>query len=166
MSNHRKTPSPALVVSLLALFVALGSGAYAASKIGTSDLKKNAVTTPKIAKNAVKSSKVANGKLKGKDLADGTLGGSKLASIVEVTDTTEVATFEIGTASVTCPDGTTVLMGGFNTDSNAGNQGLATENRRVGNGWRASIYARASNGLATGNSLTVYAYCLEGNGSG
>ena len=166
MSNHRKTPSPALVISLLALFVALGSGAYAASKIGTSDLKKNAVTTPKIAKNAVKSNKVANGKLKGKDLADGTLGGSKLAPIVEVTDTTDVATFEIGTASVSCPAGTRVVSGGFNTDSSAANQGLATENRRVGNGWRASVFASASNGIATGNTLTVYAYCLEGNGSG
>ena len=52
MSKHRKVPSPALVISLIALFVALGSGAYAASKIGTSDLKRNAVTTPKLAKDA------------------------------------------------------------------------------------------------------------------
>ena len=80
MSKHRRTPSPALVISLIALFVALGSGAYAASKIGTSDLKKNAVTTPKIAKNAVKSSKVENGKLKGKDLEDGAISSSKLLS--------------------------------------------------------------------------------------
>ena len=33
------------VVALIALFVALGSGAYAASKIGTSDLKNKSVTT-------------------------------------------------------------------------------------------------------------------------
>lgn len=91
MSKHRKVPSPALVISLIALFVALGSGAYAASKIGTSDLKRNAVTTPKLAKDAVKSSKVENGKLKGKDLADGTVGGSKLGTISEVTDTTTAA---------------------------------------------------------------------------
>ena len=32
-------PSPALVISLLALFVALGGSAYAATKIGTKDIK-------------------------------------------------------------------------------------------------------------------------------
>ena len=83
-----------------------------------------------------------------------------------MTETTSVATFEIGTASVSCPAGTRVLSGGFNTDSSTANQGLATENRRVGNGWRASVYAGASDGLVNGNMLTVYAYCLEGNGSG
>ena len=161
MSKHRKVPSPALVISLIALFVALGSGAYAASKIGTSDLKRNAVTTPKLAKDAVKSSKVENGKLKGKDLADGTVGGSKLGTISEVTDTTTAAFGTIGTATATCPAGSRVLNGGFNTDSDTANQGLAVESRRVGNGWRASIYSGASNGLAAGNTLTVYAYCLE-----
>jgi hypothetical protein len=54
-------PSPALVIALIALFVALGSGAYAASKIGTKDLKNEAVTGKKLAKNAVKSSKTKNG---------------------------------------------------------------------------------------------------------
>lgn len=171
MSKHRRTPSPALVISLIALFVALGSGAYAASKIGTSDLKKNAVTTPKIAKNAVKSSKVENGKLKGKDLEDGAIGGSKLGSgavrasklgsITEVSETTTAPLFTIGTATATCPAETRVISGGFNTDSDAANQGLATENRRVGNGWRVSIFATASNGLTTDIMLTVYAYCLE-----
>ncbi|MGB2852742.1 MAG: hypothetical protein WBB30_06210 [Solirubrobacterales bacterium] len=161
MSKHRRTPSPALVISLIALFVALGSGAYAASKIGTSDLKKNAVTTPKIAKDAVKSSKVENGKLKGKDLEDGAVRASKLGSITEVSETTTAPLFTIGTATATCPAGTRVLSGGFNTDSNAANQGLAAENRRVGNGWRVSIFATASNGLTTGIMLTVYAYCLE-----
>ena len=72
-----------------------------------------------------------------------------------------MATFDIGTASVSCPAGTRVISGGFDTDSNPGNQGLAIESRRVDNGWQASIYGRASNGLATGNTLTVYAYCLE-----
>ncbi len=161
MSKHRRTPSPALVISLIALFVALGSGAYAASKIGTSDLKKNAVTTPKIAKNAVKSSKVENGKLKGKDLEDGAVRASKLGSITEVSETTTAPLFTIGTATATCPAETRVISGGFNTDSDAANQGLATENRRVGNGWRVSIYATASNGLTTDIMLTVYAYCLE-----
>jgi len=181
MSKHKRAPSPALVISLIALFVALGSGAYAAAKIGTKDIKKEAVTGKKLAENAVKSNKTKDGGLKGKDLkdetvteskigqgavtgsrlADGAVKAKKLGEITEVSDTTTVATFELGTASVTCPAGTRVISGGFDTDSDAGNQGLAVENRRVDNGWRVTVYAGASNGLAAGNVLTVYAYCLE-----
>lgn len=56
-------PSPALVISLLALFVALGGTAYAATRlprnsVGTKQLKKNAVTAPKIAKHAVTAAKI------------------------------------------------------------------------------------------------------------
>lgn len=36
-------PSPAMLVALLALFAALGTGAYAASKIGSSDIQSQAI---------------------------------------------------------------------------------------------------------------------------
>jgi hypothetical protein len=54
-----RRPSPAMVVALIALFVALGGGAYAAFKlpknsVGTKQLKKGAVTPPKLAKKTVK----------------------------------------------------------------------------------------------------------------
>ena len=63
-------PSPALVISLLALFVALGSGAYAANKIGTNQIKNKAVTTKKLAGKAVTA-----GKLAGKSVKTGKLAG-------------------------------------------------------------------------------------------
>ncbi len=50
--------SSAHVIAVLALFVALGGGAYAGSKIGSKQIKKNAVTTSKIKKNAVTSAKL------------------------------------------------------------------------------------------------------------
>jgi hypothetical protein len=48
-----RRPSPAMLVALAALFVALGGTSYAALKlpkgsVGTSQLKKNAVTSPKV----------------------------------------------------------------------------------------------------------------------
>jgi hypothetical protein len=48
-----RRPSPALVIACLALFVALGGGAYAAirlpkNSVGTAQLKKNSVTTTKV----------------------------------------------------------------------------------------------------------------------
>jgi hypothetical protein len=61
---HRlRTPSPAFVVSLIALFVALGGTAYAATSlpansVGPVQLKANAVTSPKIKNLAVTAAKI------------------------------------------------------------------------------------------------------------
>ena len=46
-----RKPSPAMLVALLALFIALGGGSYAAvalpkGSVGGRQLKKNAVTSP------------------------------------------------------------------------------------------------------------------------
>jgi hypothetical protein len=48
-----------MVVALIALLVALTTGAYAASKIGTSDLENGAVTAKKLHKKAVKTKKIS-----------------------------------------------------------------------------------------------------------
>lgn len=65
------------VMSTIAVFVALGGGAYALSvpknSIGSRQLKRNAVTSPKIRSNAVTSAKVANRSLKAEDLAPGVI---------------------------------------------------------------------------------------------
>jgi hypothetical protein len=63
MKKHSsRRPSAALVVSLLALIVALGGTSYAAFKlpknsVGSKQLKKNAVTTKKIKNGAVTAKK-------------------------------------------------------------------------------------------------------------
>ena len=59
-------PSPALVVSIIALIVALGGTSYAAfsvprDSVGSRQLRKNAVTTKKIANGAVTGAKIAKG---------------------------------------------------------------------------------------------------------
>lgn len=81
----RRRPSPALVISLIALFVALGGTGYAAlslpkNSVGTKQLKKNAVTGSKIKKNAVTGSKVKNHSLTGADIKLGALGTVPSAS--------------------------------------------------------------------------------------
>lgn len=53
-------PSPAMVVAVAALVVALGGSAWAVSKIGTSQIKNKAVTTPKLRNGAVTAPKIAN----------------------------------------------------------------------------------------------------------
>ena len=61
-------PSPALVISFIALIVAMGGTGYAAIS-----LPKNSVGTKQLKKNAVKSSKVKNGSLLADDFAAGQL---------------------------------------------------------------------------------------------
>ena len=66
MQKRRFTPSPAFVVSLIALFVALGGTSYAAitalpaRSVGTTQLKNNAVTGPKIKNGAITAAKISS----------------------------------------------------------------------------------------------------------
>ena len=89
-----RVPSPAMLVALLALVVAMGGVSYAAIKIpkgsvGSKQLKKNAVTAKKIKKNAVVTAKVKNGAITAGKLAPGvvsknaeTLDGLAASSLV------------------------------------------------------------------------------------
>ncbi len=75
MSN-RITPS--LVISVIALVVALGGASYAALKIpknsvGSKQLKKNSVTAKKIKTNAVTAAKLKAGSVDSSKVKDGTL---------------------------------------------------------------------------------------------
>ena len=81
MSQPRITPS--LVISVLALIVALGGASYAAIKIpknsvGTKQLKRNAVSTPKLKRNAVITNKVKRGSITMARLRDGAVNSAKV----------------------------------------------------------------------------------------
>ena len=80
----RHLPSPAMIVALVALFVALGGAAYAGvtlsnnsvksatiknGEVKTADLTNSAVTNLKLKNNAVNSAKVKNGSLEAADLS-------------------------------------------------------------------------------------------------
>jgi hypothetical protein len=63
MKRRLRGPSPALAISLIALFVALGGTGYAAiqlpkASVGAKQLKKNAVTSSKIKNRAVTAAKI------------------------------------------------------------------------------------------------------------
>src|SRR3954471_4455337 len=68
MRLRLRRPSPAMVVALVALFVAMGGTSYAAFK-----LPKNSVGSKQIKANAVNSGKVANGSLLKRDFKAGQL---------------------------------------------------------------------------------------------
>lgn len=73
-----RRPSPALVVALIALFLALTGGAYAAftvpkGSVGSAQLRNGAVTAAKLHRNAVTSATVRPGSLLGSDFKPGQL---------------------------------------------------------------------------------------------
>src|SRR2546423_6300166 len=68
-----RRPSHATVVAYLALFTALGGGAYAATS-----LPKNSVGTKQLKDNAVISSKIKDGGVHGADIARRAVTGSKV----------------------------------------------------------------------------------------
>jgi hypothetical protein len=69
---RNRLPSPALVVAIAALVVALGGTSYAAFH-----LSKNSVGAKQIKRNAINSSKVANGSLLKRDFKAGQLAAAK-----------------------------------------------------------------------------------------
>ena len=78
-----KAPSPAFVVSLIALFVALGGTSYAAihlpkNSVGTKQLKNNAVVTKKIKNAAVGAGKIKNNAIKTNKIKDGAVTAAKI----------------------------------------------------------------------------------------
>jgi hypothetical protein len=86
MSNLKGRPSPALVVSLIALFVALGGGAYAAKKIGSNQIKNNAISAKKLKNNAVTTKKLKNKSVGTNKLQDLSVNSDKLQDNAVGTD--------------------------------------------------------------------------------
>ena len=80
MRQMFRRPSPAMVVAIVALVTALGGGAYAASRVDTKDIAKQAVTGSKIAPNAVKGKKVRDDSLSGAKINENSLGEVPLAA--------------------------------------------------------------------------------------
>ncbi len=80
ISRFRGRVSSAHLIALLALFVALGSGAYAANKVGTKQIKNKAVTTQKLKGAAVTTGKIANGAVVESKLHNNAVTSFKLAN--------------------------------------------------------------------------------------
>jgi hypothetical protein len=68
-----RRPPAAMIVALLALFVALGGSSYAAVKIGARDIKRGAVGTRAIANDSIRSADIHNAAVSGVDVKDDSL---------------------------------------------------------------------------------------------
>jgi hypothetical protein len=68
-----RRPPAAMIVALLALFVALSGSSYAAVKIGARDIKRGAVGTRAIANDSIRSADIHNAAVSGVDVRDDSL---------------------------------------------------------------------------------------------
>jgi hypothetical protein len=85
-------PSPAMVVAVIALVVALGGSAYAATQIGTNQIKSNAITAAKIKSNAVTGAKIKNGAVTGSKINLSSVGTVPSATHATTADSATKAT--------------------------------------------------------------------------
>lgn len=77
MKTVRDRITPSILISSLALFIALGGASYAAlgkNSVGSKQLKKSAVVTKKIKKNAIVTSKIRNNAVTGAKVKESSLG--------------------------------------------------------------------------------------------
>jgi hypothetical protein len=112
MQASSRRPSPALIISIIALIAALTSTAYAAglgkNSVGSRQLKSKSVTTGKIANNAVTGAKVAKETLTGDDIKIGQLPPVPNAN--EAAHAKNADTLGDNHAAA-CPGGTTLIRG-------------------------------------------------------
>ena len=103
MRDRLRHPSPALVISVIALFAALGGGyAIGAAKIKTKDIANQAVTNKKIKKNTIKGNRVNEASLSGAGVAQ-TIAEPTAAQVNAGSGQTTVLTLQV-------PAGSYVLM--------------------------------------------------------
>jgi hypothetical protein len=108
--KRRRAPSPAMVVAIIALILALTGTAFAAlgkNSVGTRQLKSKAVTTGKIANNAVNAAKVADHSLTGAEINIGALGTVPKATSADSAGNAGT----VGGHSAACPAATVLLRG-------------------------------------------------------
>ncbi len=111
-AKHKRIgrPSPAMVVAVVALIVALTGSAYAALKVprnsvGTRQLKAKSVTNGKLANEAVTGAKIAEGTITGQNVNLGALGTVPQAA--NAANAAEAAKLDGHSAS--CPEHTTLI---------------------------------------------------------
>jgi hypothetical protein len=137
-SLRPRRPSPAMVVALIALFVALGSGAYAAinlpaNSVGTKQLKNGAVTRVKI--NA-----------KGLTVPYATKATTLRGIYTYYGPAHSIAPGAIGGGTAACPAGSTLLSGGWQSGP-AVNAGLLFNGPLAQKEWNVGIVNNSSTAI-------------------
>ena len=170
-SRLRPRLTYANVTATLALFVALGGGAYAATalpanSVGTKQLKKNSVVTSKIKDRSITGTKL----LGTVPLSTGSNHAAAAAALDKVTYKTATATAPASTAANTataaCDSGQHVIGGGVTLS--APGTGVVNDSYpdSGGTAWTAQVGNRSNGSSAAPFNFTVYAICTAVGSTG
>jgi hypothetical protein len=147
----RKRITYANVMSSIAVFLVLGgASAYAAKKIGSNEIKGNSITTGKLKKNAVTSSKIKKNSITTAKIKNGAVTGPKinLATLGTVPSAQTAQTANVANS-----------LAGYS------HKGIIRATATGGATEAAAAAAAPEIALFTAGPLTVYAKCLDDNGS-
>ena len=173
--------SYANLTATLALFIALGGGAYAATlprnSVGAKQLKASAVERVKIKKNAVNDAKVQDESLTGTDIREGTLGkvpaatsadaavnaghANSSAALDKVTFKSAPGSVEAGMVvgiTVPCDPGQRAISGGAQVTDPGSAFIVDSFPQPGGTAWTARV-AHGITPPAAAQTFTVYAIC-------
>jgi hypothetical protein len=182
----RPRPTYANVTATLALFVALGGGAYAAgslpaNSVGTKQLRRNIIGAANIKNKSITGAKVVDKSLTGANINESTLGkvpsaaaadsaasanhAAATAAIDQVTYKTAAGTAPASSAgnvaTATCDSGQHVVGGGVKL----GTPGIGVVNDSYpdagGTAWTVHIGNGTSGSSAASLTFTVYAICTS-----
>lgn len=159
MGIKKVKPSPAMIVALIALFVALSGGAYAAVKLSNNSvlskhIKNGQVRTQDLAKDAVTSAKIKDSQVVSADLADNSVGSADLAdSSVGSADLADnsVASSDIADGSIALGDLASSTTTDLNDASTVGGLSVAQIVAAAGGKYAE---ARQAPGSVNVNTLT------------
>ena len=174
LSRVRLRPTYANVVATVALFIALGGGAYAAvtfpaNSVGSKQIKKNAVLAANIKKNAVNGSKVLDNSLTGADIQESSLAQVPSAAHADASATLDKVTYKtatgialrtlpFGAATAACDAGQHVIGGGVKVNDlfNGVTQDGFPDTANTA--WTAHVLNAST---TVDVSFTVYAVCTS-----
>jgi hypothetical protein len=91
MQTRLGRPSPALVIALIALFVALGGSGYAAVKLNGKSLKNGSVAGKKLKNRSIAGKKLKNDTVTGRHIKESTLGKVPLAAAADTANSAKTA---------------------------------------------------------------------------
>lgn len=161
MRKRVQRPSPALVISLIALFVAMGGVGYAAVKIDGKNLKNKSVAGKKLKNKTIGGGKVKADTLTGVQINESTLGKVPSATTADKATTADTA----GSAAPSGPAGGS-LTGTFPNPTLAANSVGAAQIAAnvVGSSELGTITERSatSTTMAAGTGGSVTVNCLPG----
>lgn len=159
MRKKLKVPSPALVLSVFALLVALGGTSLAATNfINGKHIKPHSLPKNRLTNGAIAALHGANGAPGAKGL-QGPPGSPGMSGYTVVTNTNSGDVNTIG-ATIGCPSGTSALGGGGEVLSGVSAYGpFLTQSLPANGGWLVDYQYGVAGNYNT--SVEVYAICAK-----